>query len=50
MREMVERVSLSDKKEVYRVLIAARRVFASRPFDTFCLSWTLTPHVRRRLC
>ena len=49
--KMVEQAFLFDKKEVHLcVLIAARHVFSSRPFDMFCLTWTLILHVGRRLC
>ena len=46
----VEQEFLFDKKEVHLSLrIAARHVFASRPCDMFCFSWTLILHVGRRL-
>ena len=43
---MFQQAFLLDKKEVHlSVLIAAGHVFAGRPFDVFCLSWTLIPHI-----
>ena len=45
--KMFQQAFLLDKKEVHlSVLIAAGHVFAGRPFDVFCLSWTLIPHVK----
>ena len=45
---MVEQAFLFDKKEIHlSVLMAAGHVFAGRPSNVFCLSWTLIPPVER---